>query len=239
MKSRTVGWIVLLDLILVVIWLVVIMALNITRGPIETFEQALEFATEQHWLFYTVTYVNAILLTLSNVAVNAGLYSLLRTNYPVWAAIGLVFVPIYGLIALFSYLSQIVIVPRLLELHTVPEYQATAAVMLRQLVQIWPESSLQYIDQFSYAIGSIPSMIFGVGLFTYSKQLRTGGVLLTLSGATGPIIGIGVLGGFTQLVSAASMLGGVLAIVASACLAVGLLRDPASRAKFQPVRTAG
>jgi hypothetical protein len=144
-----------------------------------------------------------------------------------WAAIGFAFVPVYGLLALFSYLSQIVIVPRLVDLYAIPEYKAAVTVLLRHLIQMWPESSLQYLDQFSYAVGSIPSFIFGIGLWRTSrrKSMRLAGGLYTLSGATGPFIGAGVLAQLPQLVTAASMLGGIVSMVALGLLGVTLMRQ--------------
>jgi hypothetical protein len=109
-----------------------------------------------------------------------------------------------------------VIVPRLVELYAIPEYKATATMLLRHLIQIWPESSLQYLDQFSYAVGSIPSFIFGIGLWRTPgrKSMQRAGGLYALSGATGPFIGTGVLAQLPQLVSPASVLGGSLSMIA-------------------------
>jgi hypothetical protein len=233
MNNKTLGMIVLLDLAVCLIWLAVLIALNVVRGPIETFDQALAFVTERHWLFYTTTYINAILLTCLNLMVYAGLYALLRNDYPLWAAIGFAFVPLYGLLALFSYLSQIVIVPRLVELYAIPEYKATVTVLLRHLIQMWPESSLQYLDQFSYAVGSIPSFIFGIWLWRTPgrKSMQWAGGLYALSGATGPFIGGGVLAQLPQLVSAASMLGGIVSMVALGLLGVTLMRQASASEK--------
>jgi hypothetical protein len=228
-RNRTLGIIIIIDLVLLVLWLVTMIALMVTRGPIETFEQALDFATERHWLFYRVTYTNAVLFTILNVVEFAGLYALLRPDYPLWAAIGFAFAPIYGLIALLSYLSQIVVIPPLVELYAIPEYRATATVLLRHLVQIWPESSLQYIDQFSYVLLGIPSFIYGVALYRYGGRMRVPGGLLALGGPFTLMICIGVLGQFPSLVTVASMVAGVLSIAAFVPLGVNLLRGEASR----------
>ena len=235
MKSKTVGSIVLIDLVLLVMWLAIMIALNATNGPIETFEQAMDFVTERHWLFYTLSYTNAILFTFLNVTVFAGLYALLRADYPEWAAIGFAFVPIYGLIALFSYLSQIVIVPRLVDLYAIPAYKATATVLLTHMIQIWPESSLQSIDQFSYLILGIPSLIYGVALYLRNRPMRVAGGLLALSGAVTLFIGVGVIAQLTQLVSISSMIGGVLSMASFLPLGVNLLRGEPDTPQMSPL----
>jgi hypothetical protein len=225
MNRKALGAIVLLDLVLIVLWLVILVALNATRGPLETFEQALAFATERHWLFYTFTYLNAVCFTLLGTIIYAGLYAFLRRGAEMWAAIGFVFAPIYGLIALGSYLSQLVVTPRLVEALAKPEYAATATVLLQHLLHMWPQSSLQQVDQFAYALGSIPGIIFGWLLYRHSRPMRLAGALLALSGATGPFIAVGVFAGLTQLVTVASMLGGILAMPAYLSLGVNLLRS--------------
>jgi hypothetical protein len=224
MKSKVLGSLVLLDLVLISMWLAILIALNVSKGPIETFEQALNFATERHWLFYYVTYINAILFTVLGTAIYAGLYVFLRRGSEMWAAIGFVFAPIYGLLALGSYLSQLIAIPRLIEMLANPAYEATATVLLQHLIQMWPQSALQQIDQFSYAIGGIPGIIFGILLYRYSRPMRVAGGLLMLSGATGPFVGVGVIAGLTQLVTVSSMIGGILAMPAYLLLGVNLLR---------------
>jgi hypothetical protein len=225
MKSRILGSFILLDLVLILIWLAGLIALNIAKGPIETYEQALAFATERHWIFYGFTYVNAMLLTIIGTIIYAGLYAFLRRDDPLWAAIGFVFAPMYGLIALGSYLSQLVVIPRLIEMLAIPEYHAAVTVLLHQMIQMWPNSSLYQFDQFSYAIGGITGMIFGVLLYRHSQPMRWAGGLLALSGATGPLIAVGVIAGLPQLVTVPSMLGGILAMPAYILLGLAFLRN--------------
>jgi hypothetical protein len=232
MKGKTLGFLVLADLAVTATWLVLMIAMFATYGTLDSFEQALAFATERHWLFYTVNYGNALLLTIINTMVFAGLYAFLRRDVPGWAEIGFAFVPIYAIIALGSYLSQIVVLPRLIDLLALPEYQAATTVLLRHPIQIWPESSLQQLDQFSYFLGSIPSLIFAVGLIRRGRP-RVAVWLLGLSGFSWLFIGVGVVAGWTQLVSVTSMLGGILAIVAWVFLAMGLLRGAPERTALQ------
>jgi hypothetical protein len=225
MKNKVLGFFILLDLVLIAMFLATFLALNAIKGPIETYEQALDFATERHWLFYDFIYINSILLTLVGITIYAGLYVLLQRVDPLWATIGLVFVPLYGIIALCSYLSQLVVIPGLIEMLAKPEYEAPATVLLQQLIQIWPKSSLQQIDQFSYAISGITGIIYGLLLYRLGKPMRLAGGLFALSGATGPIIGVGVIAGLSQLVTVSSMLGAILAMPAYLLLGINLLRN--------------
>lgn len=237
MKSKTLGFIVLIDLALLIMWLVLMIILNVT-SPIETFEQAMEFATQRHWLFYTLNYTNAIIFTLLNVAVYAGLYALLRRDYPEWSSIGFAFVPMYGIIALLSYLSQLVVIPRLIDLYAIPEYTEIATVLLKHTIQIWPESSLQSIDQFSYLLLGIPSIIYGCELYAHSKSMRVAGGLLALSGVATPFIGIGIIVQLSQLVTISSMIGGVLSIVSFVPLGMNLLRGEIDKPKLRTIEVA-
>jgi hypothetical protein len=66
----------------------------------------------------------------------SALYVLLRPVDPVWATIGVAFVPIYGAMNIAVYLSQVTVVPRLLELVASLEYQVLAAFALRLAVRV-------------------------------------------------------------------------------------------------------
>jgi hypothetical protein len=134
-------------------------------------------------------------------------------------------VPIYGVFALGSYLAQLILVPRLVGLHALPEYQATADLLLRQTLQMAPESALIYFDQFSYVASGIAALIFGVALYQQGRLFRLAGALLALSGATAPLIALGIFAGIPLLVEWASMLGGVLAMVAYIPLGWALRQD--------------
>jgi hypothetical protein len=228
MKSKSLSLLVSANLALLVAWLGILIAQNMLRAPVTDFAAAIAFAREGHWLFYRLTYINAVLFTLTGVAVYAGLYGLLRDRYPIGAAIGFVFVPIYGILALAAYLSQLVLVPRLLDLYSQPEFQTTADLLLRQLLQLAPDSALIYFDQFSYAVVGVSALLFGLMLMREGPPYRLAGLLLGLSGLTGPFVALGIFAAIPPLVEWASMAGGILAMLAYIPLAWGLWHGPAT-----------
>jgi hypothetical protein len=225
MQNKPLGALIWVTLALLVVWLATMIFMNVTRGLITTFEQALAFASERHWLYYQLNYVNASIFSMLNMAIYAGLYGLLRDKHPSAAAIAFAFVPIYGVFALGSYLAQLILVPRLLELHALPAYQNTADLLLRQTLQMAPESALIYFDQFSHVASGIAALIFGVALYQQGRPFRLAGALLALSGATAPFIALGIFANIPPQVEWASMLGGVLAMVAYVPLGWALWHD--------------
>lgn len=100
-------------------------------------------------------------LTLAAVALFAALYAWLKPIAPACAIIGLVFVPIYGVLNLVAYLSQVALVPALVALRADVEYVATADVLLRLTLQAWPASAMAFFNGLAYAILGIPSILFG------------------------------------------------------------------------------
>jgi len=219
MARRALGFLVIADLVALFVWLGIMIGMAATIGMPQSFQDSLTFVKTRDWLFYDVCYANAVLLTVLGVMVWAGLYRFLRKDLGLWAEVGFVFIPMYGIIALFSYVSQLVIVPGL-----VADTSGTSAVLLRHLMHIWPESSLQNFDQFAYFLLGITSFIFGIGLARRSGALRVSGWLLVLGGPLTLAIGVGVLFGWTPVVGGSSMAGGVLSIAAEVVLAIGLLR---------------
>lgn len=233
MKHKTLGVIILIDVVCLLAWLGGMILMINAYGEIKSFDQALAFATERHPFYYTFTYANAVLFSLLNSMVFAGLYGLVKDRYPLWSAIGFVFIPVYSILAIISYLSQLVIIPPLIELLAEPRYQAVVEVLLRNLIQNWSGSTLGYFDQFSYFILGIPSLIFGLALLPFGKLMKAAGLMLALSGASCLLIGPGVIFDIPALISAPSMLGGVLSITAFIPLSIALLRGVPDGAAFQ------
>jgi hypothetical protein len=143
----------------------------------------------------------------------AGLYVYCKPAAPLWSAIGLVFVPVYCLLNLFAYFSQITVVPRLLELRQISQYQPMAEFLLRQLIQSWPASAVSVFNNTAYAVLGIPSIIFGAALYRMHPSLRLGGTLLALNGAA---CIVGVIGYVLNnaLLELGSLVGAVLFLLA-------------------------
>ena len=216
-RNKLLGTLSLICLIFTVIWLVLLIYGAATQGPVETLEQALASVAHLGLLHY-LTYANATLITLSATMLFAGLYVRCKTEAPLWAAMGAAFVPIYGLLNLFAYLSQITIVPRLVAL------QPASDLLLAQMVQGWPGSAVNVVNNLGYAVLGIPSIIFGLLLGKRHAPMRLAGILLALSGVAS-IIGMAGIVAQSPALGLGSIVGGVLFLAALIPLSVALLRD--------------
>jgi len=223
MKRSLLGLVSLLLLITTALWLVFMIVDMASAGPLDTFAQVLAHTAKLSGLFYA-TYVNATLLTLCATAWMALLYVECRAASPGWSIIGAAFVPIYGVLNLVAYFSQITVVPQLLALHGLPDYEAAATVLLRMSLQLWPDSAVAMFNSTAYAILGIPSIIFGLILAQRGGAERAGGILLGLNalacigGLVGSVAGIAVL-------EPGVVLGGVLFFAALFPLTWAWLRE--------------
>lgn len=214
MQTKLTGYVSLLCLVLTLAWLILLIVGMAGAGPLDTFERALAYVKPLSVMFY-LTYINAALITVVAVMLFALLYRLYQATAPEWAIIGLVFVPIYGVMNLCVYLSQVTLVPQLLQLQSMPEYQALAPLLLRQTLQIWPYSAVATVNNLAYAVLGIPSLIFGSLMLKAGPLLHIGAILLGLSGLASIAGFIGIV---TQLswLSQGSLIGGVLFLLALA-----------------------
>jgi hypothetical protein len=194
-----------------------------SAGPLETFEQVSTHAARLGWLYYA-TYFNAALVTLSAVAFTSALYAWLKPKAPDWAMIGLVFVPIYGVLKLIAYRSQLSLVPALFDLRANPHTLEMADILLRLTLQAWPASAVAFFNGLAYAILGIPSILFGLLLWKYPGALRWGGLLLALNGAACILGVVGFLAG-NALLRQGVMAGGVLFLLALILLSWAFLRE--------------
>ena len=223
MNTRTLGLLTAILIVVTVIWVGTTIATEATAPATDTLADKIASLDSPGALYY-VTYVNAALITVFAVAVFAGLYPVTRSRSPLWAVIAVAFVPIYGFGNLVAYLSQIFVVPHLLELHRSPETMATAQVLLGLSLQTWPTSAIAALNLGSYAVLSIPSIIYGVVLAREEiRGLRIAGWLLGISGVLSVLALIGVALNNAAL-RAMTLLGGAVFLFALIFMASELLR---------------
>ncbi|MGD2041808.1 MAG: hypothetical protein PVH11_13355 [Anaerolineae bacterium] len=213
--DRVLGTMALVGAIVTAIWLVLLIYGVATQGPVETSEQALASVADLDLLHY-LTYANATLITITATLLFAGLYVYCRPQEAVWSAMGLAFVPAYTVLNLFAYLSQITIVPRLVDL------QPGSSLLLAQMVQSWPGSAVNVLNNLGYAILGIPSLIFGLLLFQRDRRMRLPGGLLALSGAASLAGMVGIVLQ-NELLSLGSLVSGGLFFLALIPLSANLL----------------
>ena len=209
---KRLGIVSLITLVLTATWLALLIASMASAGPLDTFEQVLAYVARLDAVFY-LSYINSALIVVPVAMLFCELYRRYREAAPYGALVGLVFVPVYATLNLFAYLSQITVVPGLVALQQQPEYQAAADVLLRQMIQQWPESGVAFFNGLAYAVLGIPSIIFGVLMFKQTPPLKWAGVLLALNGA---VCILGVVGFLTRsdLLSLGTLAGGVLFLLA-------------------------
>jgi hypothetical protein len=220
-KTKLLGFISLFCLVGTVLWLVLLIWGTASAGPTETFEQVLAHVAKLGTVFY-LTYVNAALITIGATMLFAGMYVFCRPLSSEWSAIAVVFVPVYSVLNLFAYLSQVLIVPRLLALHQMTEYQAISEFLLGQLIQQWPSSSVYVFNNLAYAVLGIPSIIFGAILFKQDPGKRLAGSLMALNGVACIMGMVGIALG-NRLLGAGSLVGGVLFLFALGALSWAFL----------------
>ncbi|MFC1997441.1 hypothetical protein ACFLXI_07530 [Chloroflexota bacterium] len=209
MKTKWLGWLSLVTLISVTLWLVLLIWDMATAGPLVSFEQVLVHIGKSNWKYY-FTYLNAGVFTLCVIALMAGLYGYCRTSSPEWSIVGLVFVPVFGTINLIAYLSQITLVPSLLKAASDPVMANAAFLLLQQSIHILPGSTVGFFNGLAYAILGIPSIIFGWALtLSNIRPLRISGWLLLINGVT-CILGLfGILIG-SEFLSLGTVIGGAI-----------------------------
>jgi hypothetical protein len=224
MKTRLFASLSMLCGLATTAWLGLLIIENLRRGPVETFKQALAYATRQEALF-TITYLNAAFITLLATALMACLYLYCRAEAPEWSLMGLVFVPNYATINLFVYLSQITLVHALATLQQTAELQAVALTMLRLTIQAWEGSATAYFNLVAYALLGIPSIIYGILLIRHGLYLKIAGGFLALSGVAS-LLALAGASLHIDFLSGLSIVSGGLFLICLAPLTIGFWRAP-------------
>lgn len=224
MKTRTIGLLTLIVAAITLLWAALFIVTEVTMPAAPTLAGRIA-AIERHLGLFLLNYANAGLLTVAAVAMLAGLCVYCRQQDPLWAAVALVFVPIYGLANVVIYLSQVFVVPGLLDLYRDPATAAVAQVLLRLTLHTWPGSAAGFVNALAYAALGITSVILGLLLARRAPCLRVGGRLLALSGVLSVVALVGV-GIGDAVLAFLSPLGGFVYLVGLILLGVRFLRAP-------------
>jgi len=192
------------------------------KSPVETFESAITHSSNRDWPF-RLGYANAVIITVACTMLFAALYVYLKDIQPVWAVVGLVFVPVYSVLNLFVYLSQITVIPRLFMLRDSVEEKGQIDLLIAQFTHVWPGSVVALLNGLAYAVLGIPSIIFGIIMFSKGTLMATTGTLLLLNG----VACIAGLMGWTMrnpVLSMGTVVGGAVFLIALVPMAVAFLR---------------
>lgn len=224
MKSRLFGTISILSLILTIVWLTLFIYSTASKGTPATLDQAIPQFVSVDAITY-LSYLNAAIITLFVTALFAGLYIYCKKSDPGLATIGIVFIPVYCVLNVFSYLSQVTVVPALASQYADASYHDTVFVLLGQLIQSWSGSLVMVLNNLAYAVLGFSSIAFGWILAKQrGKYAKYSGVLLILN-AVACITGfIGILAK-NSLISMGSIAGGVIFILALAALTMMFFKE--------------
>ena len=226
MKTRNLAWILLFTALTTTVWALLLIYTTATSPTANTLSDQISIIENQGVLFILI-YLNAGLLTLAFSASLSGLYLYCRDAYPLWATLALVFIPVYAACNLVAYLSQVFVVPGLLQMAHDPQTASTAEILLRMAIHTWPGSIIEFINGLAYAVMGIPAIILGILISRKARGLLTGGILLALSGLLSIVALLGI--GFANpIIKFISPLGGLLALASLILLALQFLRQPES-----------
>jgi hypothetical protein len=164
-------------------------------------------------IFFIGNYINATLLTITAVALYAFLYGFLKNKYENYAMLGLVFIPIYGVLNIVCYSIQISIVP-LIASNSLDS--PDKIYFASQFIQAYSKSIIGFMNGMAYAILGIPSIIYGILMYKEFKKLS--GVLILLNGIS---CIIGIIGYIVNnsILATGIMIGGILFLGALAAMA--------------------
>lgn len=232
MKTRSLAALTLLVAALTTLWVVLVIILQASAGPVETLADRIA-VIERQGALYTLNYLNAGLLTLATVAMLAGFAFYTWEEDRLWTLVALVFIPIYGALNAVVYFSQVFMVPGLIELYSNPETAALAETLLGLTVHEWPGSAVAFVNALAYAVLGVPSILLGWLMLRKQAQLRTGAVLLVASVvlSIAALVGVGVQ---NALLASMTLLSGFLYLVGLVLIGTYWLREPA-----EGVRPAG
>jgi len=224
MKTRTLASLTLLVALMTTVWVILLIVSQAGAPPPETLAKRVALIRNQGAL-HTANYLNAGLLTLANVALFAGFVSYTWETDRLWSVVTLAFVPVYGAFNTLVYLSQVFVVPGLIQMHASPETSALAEVLLGLVVQDWAPSAAAFVNLLAYAVLGIPSILLGWLLPRKNARLRLGAILLAASGVLSLVALVG-LGVQNAALMSMTLVSGFLYLVALLLIGFRLLRRP-------------
>lgn len=236
MSTRNIGIITLITASLTGMWGILFLYTASSAAPANTIAEQV-YAIENYYELFMLNYTNAGLLTVVCIVMLAGFYAICRDDAPLWTSVAFVFIPIYGVGNLVVYLSQVFVLPGLLDRYHKPATEAMAEVMLGLILHTWPGSFTGFVNGLAYAALGIPSIIFGILLYRKAPAYHFGGLLLAASGMLSILALVGISIG-SSVLSLLSPLGGFVFMLGIILLGVKFMRSSALEVRSSPIEVA-
>ena len=174
---KTAGIMTLLLFFTLIVWGIIS---SISIAEIEQYNSRREFVDflTSSSLIYKLNYIIATALTFLTVAFFSSLYLDNKDKYPLLSLIGIMFVPIYAVLNIIIYSSQISIVPDIAR-HINLEGNALLDHWVFQMIQSTYGTIFSKINAFAYAILGIPSLCFAAAIRRKDRMGKIAALLLT------------------------------------------------------------
>ena len=204
--EKRIRQVALMSLLLTVTWIIF---MGISMSQIQPTWSDMEYLkwVSQPDIFYLVNYINVTVLTVIVIALFTVLFIYLSEKNKTLALLGIIFIPVYGVMNLICYSIQISIVPRVAAnvLNTSGDI-----LFVSQLIQSNSHTAVGFINGLAYSILGIPSIIYGYMLTNNSMKLS--GLFLLVNGV---LCIVGIIGYLLQnpILSAGVMLGGIAFLI--------------------------
>lgn len=195
------------------IW-ILLMALDESVTGTDSIESKISAIKNSGLLFY-INYFNASLITVFTTVFFSICYLVVKNLNSKYAITGIIFLPIYSAGNLVSYLSQILVVPGIIDLFETSKNPGVQKLFLELMIHTFPGSMIEMLNSFSYAVLGIPSILFAVVLFRNYEKTKTGSFLLGISGLLSLLSFIGIAAGIKDAA--------VLSIIGGAIFLIGMI----------------
>lgn len=160
-------------------------------------------------IVFKICYINAVLFTLVVVVYMSILFHFFYDQFHLLSICAIIFVPIYGLMNLLVYSSQVIILPNLVKGISLENLTQPEIIVISNWIQLMPSSVISLINAMAYAILGIPSVLFGWAMLQINNHGKIAGLLLILNAFT---CWAGIIGIVTEnkIMSFGVVLGGLL-----------------------------
>ena len=222
MKTKTIAVLSWIAFALSIIW-VALMLLSIPgEGDMISLQDFINYLNGAGILF-DMNYLNAGMLTFAVSILFAALFAFYKDKDLLCSSIAFVFVPVYAMLNLTVYFSQVAVIPAFVEMHQVSKYAASSELWIAMLSQLWPGSLFGFLNAMAYALLGVSSITFGRLMLKQIIILRWAGIMLIVNGF---LCILGFAGTFTgsEILSLGLMAGAVFFMIALVLMGIGFGR---------------